>query len=85
MSQDVEWCLDPLDPENWWTFLDLVLKEGKEWAEGGPVAVAGGAIGPEVPWPAPDMDPECFLLGMVEPFPKLPVGGAGGVTPWADC
>ena len=40
--------------EDWWTSLDLAPREGLERAEEGRVAVVGGAVGPEVPWPASD-------------------------------
>ena len=43
-----------MDPEDWWTSLDLAPREGEEWEEGGPEVVAGGAIGPKAPWPASD-------------------------------
>ena len=54
VSPDVVLCLDPLDPKDWWTSLDVIPREVEERVEGGTVAVAGGAIGPEAPWPASD-------------------------------
>ena len=43
MSPENRWCLDPLDPKDCWTSLDLVPQEGKAWTEDGSMAEAGEA------------------------------------------
>ena len=53
LSSEDKWCLNPLDPEDFWTSLDLVSRGCKTWVKVGPVAEVVEALDPGAPWPAP--------------------------------